>query len=104
MHYLDEVAILDATAYTCENAHMIDDSLLTASEVAASLGIQPGAVRVAVSMGKIRAERIAGTPKKAGLLLIRRTEMEEYRRTRLGKRGKRGPTKTRKAETVTTAA
>jgi len=63
------------------------DASLTVNEVAASLGIQPVTVRDAVARGVIQADRLGGTAKKAGMLLIRRSEMERYRRERLGKRG-----------------
>ncbi len=63
------------------------DASLTVIEVAASLGIQPVTVRDAVARGVIQADRLGGTAKKAGMLLIRRSEMERYRREHLGKRG-----------------
>jgi len=69
------------------------DAMLTITEAAASLGVQPGTIRTAVSRGLMQPERIGGTPKKAGMLFIRRSEIERYRRERLGKRGKRGPQK-----------
>ncbi len=71
----------------CYDANMDSDAQLTVIEVAASLGIQPGAIRDAVARGVIQADRLGGTAKKAGMLLIRRSEMERYRRERLGKRG-----------------
>ncbi len=66
------------------------DALLTVVEAAASLGVQPGTIRDAVARELMQAERVGGTPKKAGMLFIRRSEIERYRRERLGKRGKRG--------------
>ncbi len=65
------------------------DALLTISEAAASLGVQPGAIRTAVSRELMQAERVGGTVRKAGMLFVRRSEIERYRRERLGKRGKR---------------
>ncbi len=63
------------------------DALLTIDEVAGNLGIQPGAVRAAISRGQIEAERLGGTEKKAGMLLVKRSQVERYRRERLGRRG-----------------
>ncbi len=66
---------------------MDSDAQLTVIEAAASLGVLPSSIRNAIARGVIQADRLGGTAKKAGMLLIRRSEMERYRRERLGKRG-----------------
>lgn len=60
-------------------------------ETAETLGITPGAVRDAVARGKLAAIRKGGTEKRAGYLLIERTEIERYRVENLGKRGLGSP-------------
>jgi excisionase family DNA binding protein len=60
---------------------------MNVSQVADSLGITPGAVRRAISDGKLGAIRTGGGQQRAGLLLVERDEVERYRREHLGKRG-----------------
>ncbi|MDQ2785157.1 MAG: helix-turn-helix domain-containing protein [Chloroflexota bacterium] len=48
------------------------------AEAAQQIGIHPGAVREAITRGRIDAIRVGGGEKRAGLLLIHRDEINRY--------------------------
>jgi len=64
---------------------------MNVTEAAQDLGITPGAIRRAISDGKLKAIRKGGGQERAGFLLIERTEIERYRNEHLGKRGLGSP-------------
>lgn len=61
--------------------------MLTVTQAASELGIQPGAVRDAIARGSMQAIRVGGRGVRAGLLLIQRHELERYQRDIKGKPG-----------------
>lgn len=61
--------------------------MLTVTQAASELGIQPGAVRDAIARGSMQAVRVGGRGVRAGLLLIQRHELERYQREIKGKPG-----------------
>ncbi len=61
---------------------------MNVQQAAKELGITPGAVRDAISRGKITALKQAGTEKKAGYLLIHEDEIARYAKEIRGTRGK----------------
>jgi len=63
--------------------------LLTITQAAEELGIEPGTLRTQVSKGKVAAISVGGKGQRAGLLLIHRDELERYRRERSGKPGRK---------------
>lgn len=63
------------------------DDMLTVTQAASELGIQPGAVRDAIARGSMQAVRVGGRGVRAGLLLIQRHELERYQRDIKGKPG-----------------
>ena len=58
--------------------------LVTVARAAEELGVSPDTVRSAIMRGHITPERLDGRTN-----LVPRTEIERYRRERLGQRGKR---------------
>ncbi len=75
--------------FTCLFAWYLSevDDMLTVTQAASELGIQPGAVRDAIARGSMQAVRVGGRGVRAGLLLIQRHELERYQRDIKGKPG-----------------
>ena len=75
----------------------MDEKLLTVTQAAQKIGIQPGALRDTIARGRIQVIRVGGQGKRAGFTFIHRTEVDRYIEE---VRGKRGPKKVTKSATI----